>query len=88
MTGEERQYLTDSYRVEFKSTVREVVALDGGNTGVYLDETLFYPESGGQPADRGALNGQEVTGVQETDKGVMHVVEGSFTRGDKVEGKV
>ncbi len=88
MTGEERQFLTDSYRVEFESTVREVVALDEGKAGVYLDETLFYPESGGQPADRGALNGQEVSGVQETDRGVMHVVDGSFTGGDKVEGKV
>ena len=88
MTGEERQFLTDSYRVEFESTVRDVVALDEGKVGVYLDETLFYPESGGQPADRGALNGQEVSGVQETDRGVMHVVDGSFTGGDKVEGKV
>ena len=88
MTGEERQYLTDPYQVEFESEVREVVALDGGNTGVYLEKTLFYPESGGQPADRGALNGRDVMDVRETDRGVMHVVEGDFTIGDKARGKV
>jgi alanyl-tRNA synthetase len=88
MTGEERQYLADPYRTEFESTVIDAVALEEGKTGVYLGKTLFYPESGGQPADRGSLGGQKVIDVQETDKGVMHVVEGSLAKGDKARGKV
>lgn len=88
MTGDERQYLTDPYRIEFESKIREIAALDGGRSGVYLEETLFYPESGGQPADRGALNDLKVIDVQETDQGVMHIVEGEFAEGDKARGKV
>jgi len=42
---------------------------------VALDETYFYPESGGQPADRGTLNGQEVLDVQQDGGTVWHKLE-------------
>ena len=32
---------------------------------VILDQTAFYPEGGGQPADHGILGGAQVTDVQE-----------------------
>jgi alanyl-tRNA synthetase len=84
----EQGYLNDPYMAEFESIVREVVSLDGGRTGVYLERTFFYPESGGQPGDRGTLNGREIVDVQESNKGVLHVVEGSFEQGEKVEGRI
>ena len=44
----ERLYYTDSYLREFAARVVERSA--DGRT-VYLDRTLFYPASGGQPFD-------------------------------------
>jgi alanyl-tRNA synthetase len=88
MTGDQRQYLNDPYRVEFESTVSEALEAEGGATGVYLEETFFYPESGGQPADRGTLNGRKVLDVRETEKGVMHVVEAALEPGQKVTGTI
>ena len=54
-----RLYYTDSYRTEFSSAVTER-ASDG--TRVYLDETAFYPTSGGQPHDIGTIGGTRVIG--------------------------
>jgi alanyl-tRNA synthetase len=43
-----------------------------GKDSVVLDETAFYPEAGGQLADRGALAGLLVLDVQVDDVGVVH----------------
>lgn len=88
MSEHEKGYLKDPYRLEFASTVREVVPLDEGRSGVYLEETLFYPESGGQPSDRGVLGGKEVVDVREGEKGVLHVIEGALDAGARVEGLI
>lgn len=39
---------------------------------VVLDETAFYPEAGGQMADRGSLGGRAIVDVQVDDAGVVH----------------
>ena len=57
---------------------------------VVLDETIFYPEGGGQPADRGVLrfNGLEakVVDVQRVGPVILHVIEGPAPNvGDTVE---
>jgi alanyl-tRNA synthetase len=54
---------------EFETTVDRV---DGRE--VVLEETYFYPESGGQPADRGTLAGVAVADVTERDGEVVHVL--------------
>ena len=54
---------------EFEATVERV---DGRE--VVLDGTYFYPESGGQPADRGTLAGVVVADVIERDGDVVHVL--------------
>jgi len=41
-------------------------------TALVLDATILYPEGGGQPADRGTINGIPVTDVQEVDGVVLH----------------
>lgn len=88
MNERDRGYLNDPYRTEFSSAVSEVVPLEGGRSGVYLEETFFYPESGGQPADRGMLGGREVVDVREDEKGVLHVIEGVLEAGERVEGRI
>ena len=66
-----RHYYTDAYRREFTGTVLER-SLDG--TRLYLDETAFYPTSGGQPHDLGTLGGVEVVDVVDEDARIAHVL--------------
>ncbi len=55
---------------------------------VTLDRTVFYPEGGGQPSDRGTLNGIPVTDVQERDGVVFHTCERSVEIGETVTGQI
>jgi len=78
MDFEERAYMSDPYRVEFTAKVRKVEPDEQGQSAVYLDRTYFYPESGGQPEDRGTLGGKAVISVTEDDEGVRHIVAGTL----------
>ena len=53
-------YYHDSYLQEFEATIVE--RLEDGRR-VYLDQTAFYPTSGGQPFDTGELGGVPVLDV-------------------------
>jgi Ser-tRNA(Ala) deacylase AlaX len=63
----------------------ETVVLDAGEEDgkpfVLLRETVFHPESGGQPADRGTIGGVEVLDVRERDGEVLHFVAGAVAAG-------
>jgi alanyl-tRNA synthetase len=84
----DRLYYTDAYRREFDATVVEQLTLDG-KTGVCLDHSAFYPTSGGQPFDLGALNGTAVTEVIELEDGrLLHVTAGDFAPGTMVTGRI
>src|SRR4051812_40108168 len=60
-----RLYYTDAYRTTFGGAVVDRSA-DG--TRIYLDETAFYPTSGGQPFDLGTLGGIAVADVIDEDE--------------------
>lgn len=66
-----RLYYTDADRLEFDATVTAVHA-DGHR--VYLDRTAFYPTSGGQPHDTGALGGIAVVDVVDEGDTIAHVL--------------
>ena len=66
-----RLYYTDAYRTQFTANV--IDRSDDG-TRVYLDETAFYPTSGGQPHDTGTLGGVPVVDVIDEDDRVAHVI--------------
>jgi alanyl-tRNA synthetase len=71
----ERLYYHDPYLVEFDATVVERTTHEG-RTALVLDRTAFYPTSGGQPFDTGALSGACVAAVVETDDGrILHLVD-------------
>ncbi len=55
---------------------------------VVLDRTAFYPEGGGQPADRGTLEGLPVLDVQERDGEVRHRLASPLAAGSTVTGRV
>ena len=80
---ESRLYYRDAYLTEFDARLVEQFPL-GPAWGVVLDQTAFYPTSGGQPHDTGLLNGVRVTDVieREEDKAIVHVV------GQKLDGSL
>ena len=59
----ERLYYDDSYTVRFAARVA-AVGEHQGRPAVELERTYFYPESGGQEADRGMLGDARVVDVQ------------------------
>jgi alanyl-tRNA synthetase len=71
----ERLYHADPYRTHFFSPVLERLTWEG-KPAVVLERTAFYPTSGGQPADRGTLDGVEVLDVlvREQDGDILHVL--------------
>ncbi|HUV14647.1 MAG TPA: DHHA1 domain-containing protein [Acidobacteriota bacterium] len=84
----ERIYYTDSFTQEFSSRVAEKLLWEG-NPAVRLESTCFYPESGGQPADQGHLNGIAVIAVAERGDDIIHVLEqDQFNENDQVEGQI
>jgi alanyl-tRNA synthetase len=52
----QRLYYSEPYRTSFDATVPSVDPLPATRT-VTLDQTAFYPTSGGQPFDTGTLGG-------------------------------
>src|SRR4051812_22154321 len=67
----ERLYYTDAYRSTFRARV--VDRSDDGRR-IYLNESAFYPTSGGQPHDTGTLGGIAVIDVVDEDDRVAHVL--------------
>ncbi len=88
MDFNEQCYLNDPYRIDFSARVKEVESAGDGLFAVYLDSTYFYPDSGGQPDDRGTLGGKPVVAVAENEEGVRHLVQGELRAGAEVEGSI
>lgn len=70
---EKRLYYDQSYLQEFQS--RPVFTEKRGDLWyVELEQTAFYPTSGGQPHDTGSLNSIAVIDVVEEDERILHVL--------------
>lgn len=87
----ERLYYEDQYRTDFEAVVLDVFDREEGYD-VVLDQTMFYPEGGGQPGDHGSLSTDEKT-VQVTDTQiengvVLHHTDESVDKGAIVRGKI
>ncbi len=87
MNKTEKIFYYDSHVKEFEATVL-ACGLNGDFYDVVLDRTAFYPEGGGQAADKGVLAGHEVLAVYEKDEVVYHRVGASLDVGAMVSGAV
>jgi alanyl-tRNA synthetase len=81
-----RLYFEDAYALEFDAEVLGNRTYEG-SPAVILDQTAFYPESGGQPWDKGTLGGVEVLKVLDLDGVILHVLRGDIPAG-RVHGRV
>ena len=81
----ERLYYTDSYAREFHARIVERSA-DGCT--VYLDRTLFYPTSGGQPFDVGSIAGVPVVDVVDEEDRIAHLLSAPVASDGEVAGEI
>lgn len=72
-----RGYFKNAYCKRFEAAVVERFRHEG-QLALVLDETYFYPTSGGQPADSGLINGVPVQDVfvRREDGSIVHVLDG------------
>lgn len=83
-----RLYHTEPYRTSFDARVRSCESREG-RIEVVLDQTAFYPTSGGQPFDVGTLGEAAVVEVSERDDGALvHVVDRAVPEGAEVSGQI
>jgi alanyl-tRNA synthetase len=83
-----RLYYADSMLQSFTATVTACDAAPG-HIEVVLDQTAFYPSSGGQPFDLGTLGPARVTDVVDRDDGaIAHVVSEPIAAGQRVTGSI
>ena len=80
-------YYEDGYMTEFTG---KVISCEEGKKGleVVLDQTAFYPEGGGQPADTGSLEGSKVSYVFVKEGIIYHVVDKPLKVGCEVKGSI
>ena len=87
----DRLYYDDPEGMQFEAVVLEVLTTDE-SPAVVLDQTMFYPEGGGQPADRGTLAGEDVTAevqdVRLVDGVILHHVDRPPEKGEIVQGRL
>src|SRR5580704_14499234 len=80
-------YLDDTYKFEDTARVLSLQHVEGKGDSLILDRTIFYPQGGGQPADRGSITGDSGTFVVEDVRqldGVVHHF-GHFSTGSLLD---
>ncbi|MFA5575771.1 MAG: DHHA1 domain-containing protein [Tissierellaceae bacterium] len=79
----EKLFLTNPYLREIDARITEKIYKDD-KYYIRLNRTIFYPHlSGGQPGDKGTINGVKLLEVYEEDQDIIHVV-GENIQSDKV----
>ncbi len=78
-------YYDDYKKHSFKAKVLKII-----KNNVILDQTIFYPSSGGQDHDTGSLNNQKVVDVFKQGNIIVHVLDNKpkSKEGDEVNGVI
>ena len=80
-------YFEDAYLREFDARV--ISCRPAGKLyEVVLDQSAFFPEGGGQPADTGTLGDVKVLDVQEKDQIPVHMTDAPLAEGQEVHGTI
>ena len=77
METTKKLYDLDAYQTEFDGEVLSCEPLEKKEGTVYqviLDQTLFFPEEGGQSPDQGTMNGIDVLDVQIKKDDITHTM--------------
>jgi alanyl-tRNA synthetase len=80
--GEERlpAYELEPYRTSLATSI-VATGVEAGKPYAVLEDTILYPEGGGQPPDFGTLNGVAVVDVQKKEGAIRHVLAASIPPG-------
>lgn len=81
-----RLYQSDAYLRTFNAHVLRCLPLND-HYAVVLDQTAFYPTSGGQPHDIGTINEMSVVDVYEENGDIVHLIMGTLPLGS-VHGQI
>lgn len=84
-------YLEDSYLWKTNSEIVSIIKNENGDFSIILNETIFYPQGGGQPSDKGMIKSKTSEFIVEEVKYINGDVyhngkykSGEFNEGDKV----
>ena len=73
---------------EFEARVVSCESREVGGYAVVLDQTLFFPEEGGQSSDTGSIDGAEVGLVLENEGIISHITDKPLAVGAPVSGRI
>ena len=87
-----RLYYEESAQTKFDAKVLEIIDNKDGSFELILDQTLFYPEGGGQPPDIGIISSENVNAkvadVQTEGGIIFHKVDKNIKIGSAVKGEI
>ena len=82
-------FYIDTHILDFTAEIKECLPDEKGRGyWLVLNQTAFFPEEGGQAADKGTIDGMDVLDVQIKKDVIYHLVNGSFTPGQIIIGHV
>ncbi len=85
-------YDLDSHLRVFSARVLSCRPAGEDRWQILLDQTAFFPEGGGQPADQGTLTAGDaavhVLDAQETAGGILHLTDGPLEENAEAEGRL
>ena len=83
MFNKNELFYQDAYQKELNTKVVSCIK-EKDVYKVVLEETIFYPEGGGQSADIGKINDANVINVKRENDLIIHYVDGEFKEGESV----
>lgn len=85
----EKLFYKDIHIVDFDAVVTDCFLDEKiGLYKIVLDRTAFFPEEGGQTADKGTINGSAVLDVRIKDDVIYHIMENPININESVSGHV